>query len=188
MKTFVECSQIIIWVPTKERGICNSAETGVKQHFRNECIASAKKRSNVNSLRQQFDGTGHNNPGFTIEDTSNESGARDNSKRDTNLSRNEIKILPQEEIKEKKRTSNQNDDFEVVLFDLLDAFKVKPRTLRSHDDNYMQFSFCLENYKIEQLILLLQKNGIGSTPNTSVSVIPVSIHLEVPSERLIGIG
>lgn len=139
-------------------------------------------------MRQQFDGTGHNNPGFTIEEASNECGARDSSKRDTNLSRNENEILPQEETKERKKTSNQDDDFELVLFDLLDAFKVKPRTLRSHDDNYMQFSFCLENYKIEQLILLLQKNGIGSTPNTSVSVIPVSIHLEVPSDTFIGIG
>ena len=177
MKTFVECSQIIIWVPTNARKRCRIETSGVSSYSKNECKGPTKKRSSVNVLVQHFDGREYKNDAFVSDDTSNGRGPSENSNGVT------IEITQQQEDNENRRALIENDDIVASVIDILDVFRVKPRTLQSPDGKYTQFSFCLENYRVEALILLLQENGIGSTENTTVSMIPASLHLEIPPEE-----
>ena len=179
MKTFVECSQIIIWVPTNERKRCMVKATDTNLYFENGCKGQTKERSSVNVLIQRFDGRGCKNNGFISDDTSSGRGASN----DSNGVNDKIEAIQQQETDESKRTSIEKDNIVASVFDILDIFKVKPRTLQSPDGNYTQFSFCLENYRVEALILHLQEKGIGNTENTTVSMIPASLHLEIPPEE-----
>ena len=92
--------------------------------------------------------------------------------------------------KQKERDHEEDDDEEVfkrvesyteriqkILFDL----NVNATSLRTKDDAHILVTFCLENSKVENVLLLLQENGIGNSPSeTSISVIPASVHFEVP--------
>ena len=157
MKTFVECSWIIIWVPTKRREHHKEQKSGTSVVVKNERFVETSEKPTISGLIKQFDTNGYDNHGFDLSE---------------NFRRREMK-------------SNSKNDFEVVLYNLLGTFQVNPRTTKTNDGHYTQFSIFLENYKVERLILLLQANGIGSTENTSVSVIPASVHLEVPTEEKI---
>ena len=85
-------------------------------------------------------------------------------------------------VNRKLSTSSEKGDFEQILYKILDEFNITAKVLQSYDNNFLQFSIHLENHRIEKLMIALYKNGIGSTANTSVSVIPTSIHMEVTSD------
>jgi len=51
-----------------------------------------------------------------------------------------------------------------------------PHIVQSADNTQTQISFCVPFEEVENLLLDLQNQGIGSTDNSSVSVIPASIH------------
>ena len=60
---------------------------------------------------------------------------------------------------------------------------VQATSLKTKDNNHILVTFCLENAKVEDVLLRLQETGIGNSPSdTSISVIPSSVHFEVPLE------
>ena len=76
-----------------------------------------------------------------------------------------------------KRVESYTERIEKILIDL----NVNATSLRTKDDAHILVTFCLENSKVENVLLLLQENGIGNSPSeTSISVIPASVHFEVP--------
>ena len=76
-----------------------------------------------------------------------------------------------------KRVESYTERIEKILIDL----NVNATSLRTKDDGHILVTFCLENSKVENVLLLLQENGIGNSPSeTSISVIPASVHFEVP--------
>ena len=67
---------------------------------------------------------------------------------------------------------------EKILVDL----NVNATSLKTKDNGHVLVTFCLENSKVEDVLLLLQENGIGNSPSeTSISVVPASVHFEVPT-------
>ena len=179
MKTFVECSRIIIWVPTKDGKFCNVPNL-------NEIPGCRKGRSAVKSLvrrwhnmRYDFDDDDEYEIDSDQEDTSN--GPED-AIHDPSL-QIETRHLTIKNENKKLSTSSQREDFEQILYQIFDKFQITAKILRSYDRNFLQFSVHLENHKIEKLMFELYKKGIGSTANTSVSVMPTSIHMEVASDN-----
>ena len=128
MKTFVECSWIIIWVPTKRREHHKEQNSGTNVIAKDERFVETSENPTISGLIRQFDTDGYDNHGFDLSE---------------NFLRREM-------------NSNSKNDFEVVLYNLLSTFQVNPRTTKTNDGDYTQFSIFLENYKVERLILLLQ--------------------------------
>ena len=70
------------------------------------------------------------------------------------------------------------DKIEKILVDL----NVNATSLKTKDNDHVLVTFCLENSKVEDVLLRLQENGIGNSPSeTSISVMPASVHFEVPT-------
>ena len=185
MNTFVECSWIIVWVPTireeyeKHR---NKTDNAVNPGERNDSGYSTKGFTEDDSSKS-FDNKAFDNHGFIFDDTSNTHG------KNYILKRLEPEpVLAMKNKQEDKTEKNsmylfEGDKLEKLAINVLSSFRVCPKTLRSNDDKFIAYTFCLENHRVEDLILNLQKYGIGNTSKTSISVIPASVHLEVPTEE-----
>ena len=93
---------------------------------------------------------------------------------------------------EQKLDDNEEEDEEVFqdvesytekLEKILVDLNVNATSLKTKDNCHVLVTFCLENSKVENVLLLLQENGIGNSPSeTSISVMPASVHFEVPAE------
>ena len=74
--------------------------------------------------------------------------------------------------------------YEEKLEKVLVSLNVQATSLKTKDTDHTLVMFCLENNRVEDVILRLQENGIGnSRSDTSISVIPASVHFEVPLEK-----
>ena len=107
------------------------------------------------------------------------------------VQRQNTEVLTKEEKKEEPQENDSEEEedevfreaesytqrIEKILLDL----DVNATSLKTKDDAHILVTFCLENSKVEDVLLLLQENGIGNSPSeTSISVIPASVHFEVP--------
>ena len=64
---------------------------------------------------------------------------------------------------------------------LVDELDIRATSLKTKDDGHILVTFCLETHRVEDVLLKLQENGIGNSPSeTSISVIPSSVHFEMP--------
>ena len=113
-----------------------------------------------------------------------------------NIQRQNTEILANEKEREalEKNQSDDKEEEEEVFKDvesyteriekILIDLNVHATSLKTKDNDHILVTFCLENSKVEDALLLLQENGIGNSPSeTSISVMPVSVHLEVPLEN-----
>ena len=170
MKSFVECSWIIVWIPTKE-------DIHGRMEKYEYSVISTSEESSENGFVEQTDKNGHDNGGFDIEE--DQRGFQENSisngyQHKSNLN---TEALRKRRI---EKSSLMYPDLVEKLKKLLEKFQVDAKITRSYDDDRIQFCFVLENYRVDDLISSLQNNGIGLLPCTSVSVIPASVHFEGP--------
>ena len=70
--------------------------------------------------------------------------------------------------------------YEEKLKKVLSEMNIHSTTSATEDGLYALVLFCLEKNRVEQALLSLQENGIGNTVNTSISVMPASMHFEIP--------
>ena len=182
MNTVVECSWIMIWVPVK--GYVRSINENRTEPCPNDGggHSISAQRSSVGKLIEQFNCNGYTNNGFVVDDASGISCKKTCSNSSGFESDLTISTSPKESMENIEDASNSIDDLEMTVHNLLVSIQVSPKTWLSNCQSYRHFSFCLENHRIEDLIFLLQEHGIGNTCNTSVSVIPASLHLEVPTQ------
>ena len=185
MNSFVECSWIIVWVPTireeyeKNR---NKTDNAVNPRGRKHNIYSTKGVTE-NDLSKTFDNKAFDNHGFMFDDTSSTHGKNNTLKKLEVEPGLENKNMQEHETEKNSTCLFEEDDLEKLVINVLSSFRVCPKTFRSNDDKFIAHTFCLENHRVEDLILNLQKHGIGNTSKTSISVIPASVHLEVPKEE-----
>ena len=99
----------------------------------------------------------------------------------------------EEKLEAKETTEDKIDDSEETVFEeaesyeeritklLVDELDIRATSLKTKDDGHILVTFCLETHRVEDVLLKLQENGIGNSPSdTSISVIPSSVHFEVP--------
>ena len=99
-------------------------------------------------------------------------------------------------LKERKHTwadiqdgSFDRGDFESRIKRVLNRFQrlkkieITPKIFVSNDAKFTCFSFSVENHNLEDMVLFLEATGIGTASNTSISVIPASLHLEQAIEE-----
>ena len=185
MNTFVECSWIVVWVPTIREKHRNKTDNAINSGGINHFINSTNGFTE-NDLSKSFDNKAFDNHGFIFDDISNTHG-KNNTPMKLEAEPG-LAIKNEQEYKTEKSStcSFEEDDLEKLVIDVLSSFRVCPKTFRSNDDKFIAHTFCLENHRVEDLIINLQKHGIGNTSKTSISVIPASVHLEVPSDEAIG--
>ena len=93
----------------------------------------------------------------------------------------------------KDNTGEEKNDLDKTFFEeaesyeekinklLVDELDIRATSLKTKDDSHILVTFCLETHRVEDVLLKLQENGIGNSPSeTSISVIPSSVHFEVP--------
>ena len=217
----MECSWIMVWLPTKNR------ETIFKTENKHHKRKSARKIQRVFSLEEpapsKTDGTKLQEP-LPDADKTEENSEFDEEKISSNVAdKSAVKPLKNKESKLEKQTSTvstrfqvqrqntevivnekENDESEQKLNDkeeeeeevfqdvesyteklekILVGLNVNATSLKTKDNCHVLVTFCLENSKVENVLLLLQENGIGNSPSeTSISVMPASVHFEVPTE------
>ena len=99
----------------------------------------------------------------------------------------------EEKVVSKETTEDDIDDSEETVFEeaesyedritklLVDELDIRATSLKTKDGGHILVTFCLETHRVEDVLLKLQENGIGNSPSdTSISVIPSSVHFEVP--------
>ena len=99
----------------------------------------------------------------------------------------------EEKLGSKEPTKDDIDDSEETVFEeaesyeeritklLVDELDIRATSLKTKDGGHILVTFCLETHRVEDVLLKLQENGIGNSPSdTSISVIPSSVHFEVP--------
>ena len=99
----------------------------------------------------------------------------------------------EEKLEAKETTEDDIDDSEETVFEeaesyeeritklLVDELDIRATSLKTKDGGHILVTFCLETHRVEDVLLKLQENGIGNSPSdTSISVIPSSVHFEVP--------
>ena len=99
----------------------------------------------------------------------------------------------EEQVGSKETTEDDIDDSEETVFEeaesyeeritklLVDELDIRATSLKTKDGGHILVTFCLETHRVEDVLLKLQENGIGNSPSdTSISVIPSSVHFEVP--------
>ena len=101
------------------------------------------------------------------------------------IQRQHTSVLTDEDHKEEEETEHNvlqdiesyEEKVEKILLDL----NVPATSLRTKDNGHILVTFCLENSSVENALLRLQESGIGNSPSdTSISVIPASVHFEIP--------
>ena len=99
----------------------------------------------------------------------------------------------EQKLGSKEATEDEIDDSEETVFEeaesyeeritklLVDELDIRATSLKTKDGGHILVTFCLETHRVEDVLLKLQENGIGNSPSdTSISVIPSSVHFEVP--------
>ena len=99
----------------------------------------------------------------------------------------------EDQVGSKETTEDDIDDSEETVFEeaesyeeritklLVDELDIRATSLKTKDGGHILVTFCLETHRVEDVLLKLQENGIGNSPSdTSISVIPSSVHFEVP--------
>ena len=170
MKSFVECSWIIVWIPTKEDIHVNG------QKYKYSVISISEESSESGFVGETYN-NGHDNGGFNIEEDQRGLEEKSISNGFQHKSDLDTEAITKRKI---KKPSLIYPDLEEKLKKLIEKFQVDAKITRSYDDDRIQFCFVLENYRVDDLISSLQNNGIGLLPCTSVSVIPASVHFEGP--------
>ena len=182
MKVYTDCSWIIVWLPTlaKKPSIVRKLET---KPFRKNCyVSSTPKRPSVKEIAQKFDDEGHDNPGFDTNEASRECAKQSITYEKNATLKWDVESIENLETHEIDNSSLNSDELELKVENLLETFQIDAKMTRSYD-NYIKYCFMLENFKVQDLILQLQTIGVGSTSRTSVSVIPASLHFEMPSAQ-----
>ena len=115
------------------------------------------------------------------------------------IRRQNSNVLSTEKDDEEKKDGNKDnvgeekDDLEEAVFEeaesyeekitklLVDELDIRATSLKTKDDSHILVTFCLKTHRVEDVLLKLQEKGIGNSPSeTSISVIPSSVHFEVP--------
>ena len=221
----MECSWIMVWLPTKNRETIFKTQP---KHYKRE---SSKKIQRVFSLEEptpsKTEDTKLQEPltneetstdkteektEFDAEKTSSDSASKSavqtfknkESKLEKQTStvstrfqiqRQNTEVIANEKEKdESEQKLHDNEDEEEEVFQDVESYteklekilvdlNVNATSLKTKDNNHVLVTFCLENSKVENVLLLLQENGIGNSPSeTSISVMPASVHFEVPAE------
>ena len=183
---FAQCSRITIWVPTKEGIHCSVPNIEASPYYNGK----PRKQSIFDGLNHKIMKIKHSKS-YERFDVNGDRIDRNQEisiqlpDQNGQIGKNHLKVeIPQQTEPDKELDiTTENNDCEEILNKIFKEFKVTPKILRSYDNNFLRFSFYLENYRIESLVWRLHEKGIGSTENTSVSVIPASMHLEVAQDK-----
>ena len=74
---------------------------------------------------------------------------------------------------------------ENALIDVLTSLNVsKAISQKSKDNNFALVTFCVENDMLEETIIRLGERGIGNTHDTSISILPTSVHVAKPETQI----
>ena len=74
--------------------------------------------------------------------------------------------------------------YETVLLEVLMSLNVSQAiSQKSKDNNFVLVTFCVDNELLEEAIIRLGEHGIGNTTNTSISVLPTSVHVSLINEK-----
>ena len=161
-------------------------------------ILKAGKEYNDVAVLQNIDTEDKRDPSFNqgteqkeINDTSKDTSTRFQIQRQhTTVLKEESEESGQNTTVEKEESEESEEEvlgdvtsYEEKLEKVLLNLNVQATSLKTKDANYALVTFCLENTRVEDALLRLQENGIGNSPSdTSISVIPASVHFEVPLE------
>ena len=75
-------------------------------------------------------------------------------------------------------TDIAKNTYERALTDVLSSLNVSQAiSQKSKDGNFNLITFCVGNELLEDTIIRLGERGIGNTVNTSISIIPTSVHV-----------
>ena len=75
-------------------------------------------------------------------------------------------------------TDISKNTYERALTDILSSINVSQAiSQKSKDGNFVLVTFCVGNELLEDTIIRLGERGIGNTVNTSISIIPTSVHV-----------
>ena len=75
-------------------------------------------------------------------------------------------------------TDITRNTYERALTDILSSINVSQAiSQKSKDGNFVLVTFCVGNEHLEDTIIRLGERGIGNTVNTSISIIPTSVHV-----------
>jgi hypothetical protein len=76
--------------------------------------------------------------------------------------------------------------YEKALLEVLTSLNVsKAISQKSKDNDFALVTFCVENDLLEETIIRLGERGIGNANDTSISILPTSVHVAKP-ETLLG--
>ena len=108
-----------------------------------------------------------------------------NSTKRFQIERQNTTVLSNEEKKEEEEPEEQVfedvESYEEKIEKIVLELNVQATSLKTKDSGHTLVTFCLENSSIENTLIRLQEHGIGSSPSdTSISVIPASVHFQVP--------
>ena len=75
-------------------------------------------------------------------------------------------------------TDITKNTYERALTDILNSLNVSQAiSQKSKDGNFVLVTFCVSNELLEDTIIRLGERGIGNTVNTSISILPTSVHV-----------
>ena len=81
-------------------------------------------------------------------------------------------------------TDIAKNTYERALTDVLSSLNVSQAiSQKSKDGNFNLITFCVGNELLEDTIIRLGERGIGNTVNTSISIIPTSVHVMKPENK-----
>ena len=93
----------------------------------------------------------------------------------------EDKESEEEEEEPEEKVFDESESYEERLESILLSLNVQATGLQTKDNGHTLVTLCLENNRVEDFLLQLQEKGIGNSPSeTSISVLPASVHFEVP--------
>ena len=75
-------------------------------------------------------------------------------------------------------TDISKNTYEKALSEILASLNVSQAiSQKTKDNDFALVTFCVSNELLEETILRLGEKGIGNTPNTSISILPTSVHV-----------
>ena len=73
---------------------------------------------------------------------------------------------------------NSKNTFENTLLDVLTSLDIRQAiSQKTKDNNFVLVTFCVNNELLEETFIRLGERGIGNSANTSISILPASVHV-----------
>ena len=183
-------SWVMVWIPTKTNLGVSTTNSKLKQRIRlfssdsDTLSEEPEEEQSPGSIDTPTSPVSKINRGYTF--TTSDDCAFDSAPSTNNQNQKDkppkfskIGSIGSEDSGDKiPLTDTTRNTYERALTDILSSINVSQAiSQKSKDGNFVLVTFCVGNELLEDTIIRLGERGIGNTVNTSISIIPTSVHV-----------